>query len=176
MPRCAAGILSALALSAAFTVQSAACSPRLDVFAERPSPDGAYHYVVGRLVDMRVTERVGSGPNGKRLSGPFVRFRASWLKETYEGRLVVHRIGPNGAEPVDKPYRATGEGEFSRHDTFMTRAGETRLFEVNATTETYVSNFGPCEYGTIIADDPDLTQTVVQCMTGGPCDWRRDWN
>ncbi len=176
MPRFAAVILSALAVSAAFTAQAAACSPRLNIFAERPSFDGAYHYVIGRLVDMRVTERVGTGPHGNRLTGPFVRFRASWLKETFEGRLVGHRIGPNGAEPVDKPYRATGEGEFSRHDTFMTRAGETRLFEVDATTKTYVSSFGPCEYGTIIADDPDLTQRVGRCMTGGPCEWRHNWN
>ncbi|MEL6799953.1 MAG: hypothetical protein AAFO80_08735 [Pseudomonadota bacterium] len=169
-------ILAALTLSAGLATQATACSPRLNIFAERPAPDGAYHYVIGRLVDMRVAERVGTGANGKRLTGPFVRFRATWLTEAYEGRLVGHRIGPNGAEPVDKPFRASGQGEFSRHDTFMSRTADTRMFEVNATTDTYVASFGPCEYGTLITKDPELTQRVSHCMTGGPCEWRHNLN
>ncbi|MEM9475606.1 MAG: hypothetical protein AAGA71_09945 [Pseudomonadota bacterium] len=175
MRRLIALALAGVVISATFPAIATACSPRLNIFAARPSPDGGHHYVIGRLTDMRVAKRIGTDAQGKRLSGPFVRFHAVQFDEVFEGRLVGHRIGPDGAEPVDRPFRAVGQDEFSRHASFMGRTEGDRLFEVEATPDAYVARFGMCGNGTVISDDPALIQMVGRCMTGGPCEGQNGW-
>lgn len=156
MPRRLATALTALILAAMLPGAATACSPRLNLFAERPAADGAYHYVIGKLVGMRRTEKSA---------------RHGWVQETYTGTLVGHRIGPNGPEPVSVAFTATGQDEFSYRRVFLKRNRADRMFEVQATQTGYRFAWSPCGYGNLMTVDPQLMETARACVTGGPCTW-----
>jgi len=162
MPRLIAQILTALTLAAALPGAATACSPRLGTFAERPAADGAYHYVIGRLVGMRQTKSAS---------------RDGWVQETYKGRLVGYRIGAHGPEPVNVSFRVTGKDEFSRKRFFLQRDLKPRMFEVRATWTGYQPNYAPCGHMNLVTSDRELVEIAHSCVTGGSCDWKRtpDW-
>lgn len=158
MPCRRAIALTALILSTLLPGAATACSPRLNIFTERPAADGAYHYVIGHLVGMRRTEKsAGDG----------------WVRETYSGKLVGHRIGPNGPEPVNIAFEASGQDEFSYRHVFRKRHRAARMFEVRATPNGYRFEWSPCGYGNLATTNPEVIDTARACITGGPCNWSR---